>query len=56
MTGEWQAKSPAAQKYKEFMDKFYGNVVTEFVHVKGHSGNAGNKLADKLARQALGKI
>ena len=56
VTGEWQAKSPAAQKYKEFMDKFYGNVVTEFVHVKGHSGNAGNKLADKLARQALGKI
>lgn len=53
--GSWKAKNPITQAYREFMDKYYKKGVIEFVHVKGHSGIIGNELADKLAREALGK-
>ena len=52
VTGEWKTKNELTQKYAAYMNR-YSNSFT-FNKVKGHSGNVGNNVADKLARKALG--
>lgn len=50
--GSWKANLPETRQYADFMKKRLVNV--HFCKVQGHSGNAGNELADKLAKEALG--
>jgi ribonuclease HI len=50
--GRWQANTPLTKAYKEFMADYIGWV--RFSKVAGHTGVAGNELADKLAKKALG--
>jgi ribonuclease H-related protein len=45
--GHWQARAPIALKYKELLKKI--KTKAEFRHVKGHSGNIYNEMADKEA-------
>ena len=52
--GEWKAKKEGTQAYVDFYRKASSSVKIKFVHVKGHSGDKYNNLADKLARKALG--
>lgn len=50
LTGEYKAKKnlDTIRKTKQMMD-IHESV--KFVHIKGHSGNEYNELADKLAQQ-----
>lgn len=50
--GIWKAKDEHTKAYVQFI-KDNPNVVTEFIHVYGHTGNKFNELADQLAGQAL---
>jgi len=51
----WKAKSQVAIKYKEYLAKVKCQV--EFRHVKGHTGNLYNEMADKEAEQGkFGKL
>lgn len=50
--GRWKTNNQMTKKYADFM-KEYSDIV-KFEKVSGHSGIAGNELADKLARQAIG--
>ena len=54
VTGEWKAGTPQTQKYRDWMRaaKEQGLRI-EFKHVRGHSGNHYNELADALARKAM---
>jgi|GEM_PF-340850 len=51
--GDWKAKSEVAVMYKNFFDKQTNNIKVDFVHVKAHTGNYHNELADKLASNEL---
>lgn len=53
--GQWKAKKDGTKAYKAFYEKAKKHVDIDFVKVKGHSGNKYNDLADKLAKEALGK-
>lgn len=50
--GRWKTNNQMTKQYADFM-KGYSDIV-KFEKVSGHSGVAGNELADKLARQAIG--
>lgn len=50
--GHWKTNTPLTAQYASFMKERL-NMVT-FVKVAGHTGVAGNELADKLAKAALG--
>ena len=52
--GNWKTNKQLTKNYAEFMQP-YLNLVS-FKKVSGHTGIAGNELADKLAKQALGLI
>ena len=52
--GNWKTNKQLTKNYAEFM-KPHLNLVS-FKKVSGHTGVAGNELADKLAKQALGLI
>ena len=52
-TGKWQAKNDYARKYSEFMNR-KRNFTISYEHVKGHSGDKFNELADDIAVDALG--
>lgn len=45
---EWQAKNELTLGYRSFVEGSPVNVT--FVHVKGHSGDKWNEMADKLAK------
>ena len=50
----WRAKNQTTQTYAAYMNslvKTTTNLV--FHHVTGHSGNVGNELVDKLAKQSI---
>lgn len=51
VTGEWRAKLPFTQLYRDYMKKLPYPV--SFVKVKSHSGNENNELADRLAKEAI---
>lgn len=53
-TKEWKRKNEYTKAYSEFIDNNSG-IVSEFIHVYGHSGNTYNELADELARKAFEK-
>lgn len=52
--GNWKTNKQLTKNYAEFMQPHL-NLVS-FKKVSGHTGIAGNELADKLAKQALGLI
>lgn len=52
ITNQWQAKKALSSEYKRFMREFQKKFNIEFIHVKGHSGDKYNNMADKLAREA----
>ena len=53
-TGEWKAKKPGTNAYREFCAAAAKHIRFRFVKVKGHSGDKYNDLADRLAKDALG--
>lgn len=52
INGEWQAKKPATQWFKNAVGLILREVplmTLKMEHVKGHSGDKGNELADAIA-------
>ncbi|HKK96477.1 MAG TPA: ribonuclease H family protein [Anaerovoracaceae bacterium] len=54
---KWKTNLRETRNYKEYIAKAreVNKLKIEFKHVKGHSGNKYNEMADKLAREALSK-
>lgn len=52
VTGEWQAKKAISQLYTRVMKGYVSKYNIRFHHVKGHSGDFYNNMADRLARDA----
>lgn len=52
-TGEWKANKEGTKAYKTFFDSLQGVLTVQFRKVKGHSGDAYNDLADKLAKSVI---
>ena len=52
-TGEWRAKKEGSEKYVEFMQK-KRSMVIRFEHVRAHTGNKYNEMADDMAKAAAG--
>ena len=55
-TGGWSVKTPIAQSYKRFYDSIIKDIKIEFVKVKGHTGNVGNEMVDKVAKRMAGVL
>lgn len=53
-TGEWKVKKHGIEDYVKHYQKASKRILIRFKHVKGHSGDTYNKMADQLARKALG--
>ena len=51
VTGTWAAKKPVSRNYREKMLPYTQKYNISFQHVRGHSGNTYNEMADKLARE-----
>ena len=51
LTGAWQAKKPVSIKYRQHMTPYKEKYNITFTHVKGHSGDYYNGMADRLARE-----
>lgn len=55
VTGEWMCRKHETMNYAKKVKKFVeGGLKVVFEHVKGHSGNKLNDLADELAKRAVG--
>lgn len=54
-TGSWNANNPITSSYARRMREAAQHIDIRFRKVKAHSGNFFNDLADKMARQAIGK-
>lgn len=52
-TGDWAAKRRGTVAYVDFYRRACYSLRIQFVKVKGHSGDAYNDLADRLAKAAL---
>jgi len=48
-TGEWRAKNKYTKQYVSYINKGRKSMSIKFNHIKGHTGNEGNDLADRLA-------
>ncbi|MBO4262631.1 MAG: ribonuclease H family protein [Clostridia bacterium] len=57
-TGEWNASSPIAVRYKSAYEKYARAIRCEFIKVTGHSNDKYNEQVDSVAKAALfdGKI
>lgn len=53
-TQSWKRNNQWTKVYSEFMQEKMKEIDIKFVHVKGHSGDKGNELVDKLAKKAVG--
>ncbi len=53
--GQWQAKTPFTQYYRNQAQHYLQQMDIEFVKIKSHSGDYYNNLADRLAKEALNK-
>ena len=54
ISGEWRAKKVLTQKYKVYVSGLLStrDISLNLHHVRGHAGNNGNELVDKLACEA----
>lgn len=52
-TGEWKATKPGTKQYKNFYDSIKDKILVKFTHVKAHTNNKYNDLADTLAKKSL---
>lgn len=50
---QWKANTFVAKEYVDFIDKYSKKIVVKFTHIRGHSGNEYNELADRLAKKSL---
>lgn len=54
INGNWKTKNSITKAYKEYYDNYVKHeLVVNFAHVKGHSGNEYNERADELAKRSL---
>lgn len=53
--GEWKTNLSCTASYKEYCEKMSKKIQLEFIKVPAHSGVEYNEMADKLAKEALGK-
>ena len=51
---EWKANRIGTKNYVDFYDSVKDEVKIKFIHVKGHSGDKYNEMADRLAKAAAG--
>lgn len=51
--GEWKTNKEVTKQYKAFMSPYVKQNLVSFEHVKGHSGDKYNDMADELARTAM---
>lgn len=51
--GEWKRNNPYTRSYYDFMAKKQQELDIRFAKVRGHSGDVGNDLADRLAKEGL---
>ena len=56
VNGKWQARKDLSRMYKAEMQKYAGKFKINFIHVKGHSGDYYNNVADTLAREATWEV
>lgn len=52
-TGKWKTNNEYTEKYVEYYQTISTDVKIKFVHVKAHSHDTFNDMADKLAKDAL---
>lgn len=53
-TGEWKTNRKGTQEYQEYYNSIRDKLHVEFIHIKSHSGNKYNDIADSLAKQSIG--
>lgn len=54
VTGEWKRNNEFTKKYNEFMNSISKDMQLYFRHVKAHTGDKYNEMADDLAKVGAG--